>query len=327
MFPVAEVKRRERRKNPPAPFTTSTLQQEAAKKLGFGSKRTMRIAQDLYEGIELGAEGAVGLITYMRTDSTRVSEDAATAARTYLRTLFGKEYLAAGAAAVRRAARQNAQDAHEGVRPTDPTRRPEHVQKYLTRRPVQALPARLAALHGVADGAGRVRHDDHRLRPRGRRRSRTATLFRSTGSIMKFQGFLALYREAREEGDHKALEDEQALPVLEQGEDVPVQRSRRRSTSPSRRRASPRRAREGAGAPGHRPPVDVRVIISTLADRRYVPLEQRRFFPTPLGETVEKVMVKKFPDIFNVRLHLGDGGGARPGRGRRAALAHGAQDF
>ncbi len=109
---MTDLKRRERRKNPQAPFTTSTLQQEAAKKLGFGSKRTMRLAQDLYEGVELGDEGAVGLITYMRTDSTRVSESAATHARDHLRTLFGADYLADGPR-LYGDTKKNAQDAHE----------------------------------------------------------------------------------------------------------------------------------------------------------------------------------------------------------------------
>src|SRR5881398_2592232 len=130
-FDVTEVKRRERRKNPSAPFTTSTLQQEAAKKLAFGSKRTMRVAQDLYEGIDIGAEGAVGLITYMRTDSTRVAESAATQAQDYLRVLFGAEFLAKGIQLYGDSKNANTQDAHEGVRPTDPTRRPEHLKRYL----------------------------------------------------------------------------------------------------------------------------------------------------------------------------------------------------
>src|SRR3954464_2216790 len=131
-FGVTDVKRRERRKNPSAPFTTSTLQQEAAKKLSFGSKRTMRIAQDLYEGIDIGPEGAVGLITYMRTDSTRVAESAATQAQDYLRVLFGAEYLAKGLQLYGGAKAQKTQDAHESVRPTDPTRRPDDIRKYLS---------------------------------------------------------------------------------------------------------------------------------------------------------------------------------------------------
>src|SRR4029079_15488913 len=112
-FPVTDVRRRERRKNSAAPFTTSTMQQEGAKKLGFGSKRTMRVAQDLYEGIELGPEGAVGLITYMRTDSTRVAESSALQARDVLTGLFCKDHLAAGPQLYGKAQQANAQDAHE----------------------------------------------------------------------------------------------------------------------------------------------------------------------------------------------------------------------
>src|SRR5205823_4823290 len=127
-FTVTEVKRRERRKNPAPPFTTSTLQQDAAKKLGFGSKRTMRLAQDLYEGIEIGPEGAVGLITYMRTDSTRVSPTAAEHARDYLKMLFGDDFVAKTIQLYGDGKSKNAQEAHEAIRTTDPTRRPEHIQ-------------------------------------------------------------------------------------------------------------------------------------------------------------------------------------------------------
>jgi len=130
-FQVTEVKRRERRKNPAAPFTTSTLQQDAAKKLGFGSKRTMRLAQDLYEGMEVGDEGAVGLITYMRTDSTRVAASAAMQARDYIKMMYGQQYLPDGPRLYTDGKTKNAQDAHESIRPTDPTRRPEHIRKYL----------------------------------------------------------------------------------------------------------------------------------------------------------------------------------------------------
>src|SRR6202048_312074 len=130
-FQVTEVKRRERRKNPGAPFTTSTLQQDAAKKLSFGSKRTMRLAQDLYEGIEIGEEGAVGLITYMRTDSTRVAPSAADQARDYIKLMYGQQYLPDAPRLYTDGKAKNAQDAHESIRPTDPTRRPEHIRKYL----------------------------------------------------------------------------------------------------------------------------------------------------------------------------------------------------
>jgi len=292
-FPVTEVKRRERRKNPAAPFTTSTLQQEAAKKLGFGSKRTMRLAQDLYEGIELGNEGAVGLITYMRTDSTRVAESAALQAREYLRVLFGQEFLAAGPQLYGDSKKANTQDAHEGVRPTDPSRRPEDVKRYLSAdqfKLYQLVWQRFMASQ-MAPAVFDTTTVDFDL---GR------YLFRSTGSIIKFQGFLALYREAREEGEHRALEDEQALPSMEQGEEVPVRdvTPNQHFTEPPPRFSEASLVKElerlGIGRPS-----TYASIISVLVDRRYVNLEQRRFFPTELGETVEKVMVKQFPDVFN----------------------------
>ncbi len=309
-FPVTDVKRRERRKNPAAPFTTSTLQQEAAKKLSFGSKRTMRVAQDLYEGIEIGPEGAVGLITYMRTDSTRVAESAATQAQDYLRTLFGKEFVAHGLQLYGKSNAANTQDAHEGVRPTDPSRRPDAVKRYL--KDDQFKLYELIWKRFMASQMTPAVFDtttlDYELTPEnapnggtGAARVTAVYLFRSTGSVIKFQGFLALYKEAREEGDSKALEDEQALPVVEQGERIPVV-----SITPSQHFTEPpprfseaslvkELERLGIGRPS-----TYASIISVLADRRYVLLEQRRFFPTSLGESVEKVMVKQFPDIFNV---------------------------
>jgi DNA topoisomerase-1 len=296
-FEVTEVKRRERRKNPAAPFTTSTLQQEAAKKLGFGSKRTMRLAQDLYEGIDVGVDGATGLITYMRTDSTRVSEDAANAARETLRAQFGDPFLAAQPQ-LYPSGKANAQDAHEGVRPTDPARRPEAIQKYLTAdqfKLYQLIWQRFMASQ-MAPAVFDTTTVDFDIPTQGR-----SYLFRATGSVVKFQGFLALYREAREEGEAKALEDEQALPFLEQGERVPVKAitPTQHFTEPPPRFSEASLVKElerlGIGRPS-----TYASIISVLAERRYVLLEQRRFFPTPLGETVEKVMVKKFPDLFDV---------------------------
>lgn len=300
-FVVTDVKRRERRKNPSAPFTTSTLQQEAAKKLGFGSKRTMRLAQDLYEGMDVGIDGATGLITYMRTDSTRVSEDAANAARETLRAQFGNDFLAS-APQLYPSGKANAQDAHEGVRPTDPARRPELVQKYLTAdqfRLYQLIWQRFMAsqMAPAVFDTTTVDFDIPVSAPTGERRY----LFRATGSVVKFQGFLALYREAREEGEAKALEDEQALPVLEVDERVPVKAitPTQHFTEPPPRFSEASLVKELERLSIGRPSTYAS-IISVLAERRYVSLEQRRFFPTPLGETVEKVMVKKFPDVFNV---------------------------
>jgi DNA topoisomerase-1 len=294
VFEVTEVKRRERRKNPSAPYTTSTLQQEAAKKLGFGSKRTMRLAQDLYEGVELGDEGAGGLITYMRTDSTRVSEAAAIAARDYLRTLFGEPYLAPGPQLYGDDKAKNAQEAHEAVRPTDPTRRPDAVQRYLSAdqfKLYQLIWQRFMASQ-MAPAVFDTTTVDFDL---------GTYLFRSTGSVIKFAGFLSLYRETREEGDGRTLEDEQALPVLERGYRVPVWAitPTQHFTEPPPRFSEASLVKElerlGIGRPS-----TYASIISTLVDRRYAQLEQRRFFPSALGESVEKVMIRQFPDVFNV---------------------------
>ncbi len=298
-FSATDVKRKEKRKNTAAPFKTSTLQQEAAKKLGFGSKRTMRLAQDLYEGIDLGGEeGTVGLITYMRTDSTRVSEVAALAAREWLRQEYGAAYLAetpqlypSGSA--------NAQDAHEGVRPTDPTRRPdERLSRKLTVDQFKLY--ELIWKRFMASQMSAAVFDttavDFEVPAGGR-----LYLFRATGSVVKFEGFLKLYREAREDGDGKALEDEQALPFIDTGESIPVKsiNPTQHFTAPPPRFSEASLVKElerlGIGRPS-----TYASIISVLAERRYVELQQRRFFPTPMGETVEKVMVKKFPDVFNV---------------------------
>ena len=294
-FVVSDVKRRERRKNPSAPFTTSTLQQEAAKKLGFGSKRTMRVAQDLYEGIEVGSEGAVGLITYMRTDSTRVAGSAAEAARELIAGQFGEDYLADGVRLYGESKKRSTQDAHEGIRPTDPARRPEALQRYLSVDQFKLY--QLIWQRFVASQMAPAIFD-------------TTTIdfevgkyqFRATGSIIKFRGFLALYRETREEGEGKALEDEQALPAVQVGERVPV-----RTVTPSQHFTEPpprfseaslvkELERLGIGRPS-----TYASIISVLTERHYALLEQRRFTPTALGETVERVMVKQFPDVFNVK--------------------------
>jgi DNA topoisomerase-1 len=304
VFPVSNIKKRERRKNPSPPFTTSTLQQEAAKKLGFGSKRTMRLAQQLYEGIELGSEGAVGLITYMRTDSTRVAEVAAAQARDLVRREFGQDYLASEPrlyGADKRAA--NTQDAHEAIRPSDPSRRPEDLKRYLKDehfKLYQLIWQRFMASQMASAVFDTTTLDFMLTQDKGVGVGERFH-FRSTGSIIKFPGFLALYREAREEGEGRALEDEQALPEVSLGEFVPMREllPAQHFTEPPPRYSEASLVKElerlGIGRPS-----TYAQIISTLTDRRYVELLQRRFFPTELGDSVEKVMVKQFPDIFNV---------------------------
>jgi DNA topoisomerase-1 len=298
-FDVTDIKRRERRKNPAEPFKTSTLQQEAAKKLGFGSKRTMRLAQNLYEGIELGkAEGSVGLITYMRTDSTRVAESAVTTAREFLKNAYSEEFLAKSPMYYGAAGDSNAQDAHEGIRPTDPTRAPDTVQKYLT--PEQFKLYQLIWQRFMASQMAPAVFDTTTV-DFDMKGAKHQYLFRATGSVIKFSGFLSLYKETREEGDSKALEDEQALPAIEEGEKVPVSEVKptQHFTEPPPRFSEASLVKElerlGIGRPS-----TYASIISTLTERHYAELEQRRFFPTSLGESVEKVMVKQFPNEFNV---------------------------
>ena len=304
-FGITEVKRRERRKNSSPPFTTSTLQQEAAKKLGFGSKRTMRLAQDLYEGVDIGPEGAVGLITYMRTDSTRVSETSAGQARDYVRLMYGEEYQSASIQLYGDGKSKNTQDAHEAIRPTDPTRRPEHIAKYL--KPDQLKLYQLIWQRFIASQMAPARFDtttvDFDLAAQESGPS-LPYLFRSTGSVMKFDGYQKVYRETREQGDGhgKALEEEQPLPQMSAGEHIPVKRvtPSQHFTEPPPRYSEASLVKElerlGIGRPS-----TYASIISTLVDRRYAQLEQRRFFPTELGDQVERVMVKSFPDIFNVQ--------------------------
>ncbi len=298
-FDVTDIKRRERRKNPAEPFKTSTLQQEAAKKLGFGSKRTMRLAQNLYEGIELGkAEGSVGLITYMRTDSTRVAESAVATAREFLKGVYSEEFLAKSPMYYGAAGDANAQDAHEGIRPTDPTRAPDTVQKFLT--PEQFKLYQLIWQRFMASQMAPAVFDTTTV-DFDMKGAKHQYLFRATGSVIKFSGFLSLYKETREEGDSKALEDEQALPAIEAGEKVPVTEVKptQHFTEPPPRFSEASLVKElerlGIGRPS-----TYASIISTLTERHYAELEQRRFFPTSLGESVEKVMVKQFPDEFNV---------------------------
>ena len=293
-FVVSSVEKKQRRKKPAAPFTTSTLQQEAAKKLGFSSRRTMRAAQDLYEGIEIGEDGPTGLITYMRTDSVRVSEAAIASVRDFIGRQYDKRYLpdAPNAYSTRKAAR--AQDAHEAVRPTDVLRRPEHVQRYL--EPDQYRLYQLIWQRFVASQMTPAVYDmtivDFDL---GR------YLFRATGSVLIFDGYHVLYSEGREVEEGKSVEDLPPIPPLSQGDQVEVREitPSQHFTEPPPRYSEASLVKElerlGIGRPS-----TYSAIISTLTAREYVRVDQRRFFPTELGEMVETMMVRNFPDIFNV---------------------------
>ncbi len=293
-FVVTKVEKRNRRKNPGAPFTTSTLQQEAAKKLGFSSRRTMRAAQDLYEGIDVGEDGAVGLITYMRTDSVRVSDAAVASVREFIGKNYKKPYLpdTPNAYSTRKNAR--VQDAHEAIRPTDVRRRPEQVQRYL--EPDQFRLYQLIWQRFVASQMTPAVYDmtivDFDL---------GEYLFRATGSVLVFDGYHVLYTEGREKEEGKTMDDLPPIPPLAQGDRVEVREitPSQHFTEPPPRYSEASLVKElerlGIGRPS-----TYSAIISTLSAREYVKVEQRRFFPTELGELVEKIMVARFPEIFNV---------------------------
>jgi DNA topoisomerase-1 len=296
-FRAASVRRRQRSKNPPPPFTTSTLQQEASKRLGFSARRTMRVAQKLYEGVELG-DGAAGLITYMRTDSTRVAGSAADSARRYLEDRFGRKYLPGSPRLWSGRQQKGAQEAHEAIRPTDPRRTPDAMKRIL-----DADGRRLYELIWLRFMAGQMRpaiYDtttiDFDLEGGGRRYR-----FRATGSVMKFDGFTRLYQVATEDGDHRVLDDLAPLPHMEPDQTADVQsiESNQHFTQPPPRytEASLVKAleRRGIGRPS-----TYAQIISTIRHRKYVEMNRRRFAPTPLGETVATVLIRLFPDLFDV---------------------------
>jgi len=299
-FQVSNVKRRERRKNPFPPFTTSTLQQEAAKRLRFSARRTMRTAQRLYEGVEAGKRGSVGLITYMRTDSTRVAASAVAQARDWIEGQMGKAFLASSPRLFQGKQQKGAQDAHEAIRPTDAGFHPSEAREFLG--PDEARLYELIWLRFVASQMAPAVYDTTTVDFDLTGASQKRYLFRATGSVVKFPGFTRLYLDTTEKGDHKRLDDLEPLPELEKGDVsrlVELQPNQHYTQPPPRfSEASLVRELEklGIGRPS-----TYAQIISTIQDRGYVDVEKGRFLPTPLGDTVAKLLVRVFPDIFDVK--------------------------
>ncbi len=298
-FQVSEVKRRERRKNPFPPFTTSTLQQEASKRLRFGARRTMRTAQRLYEGVELGTRGSVGLITYMRTDSTRVAASAVSQARDWIEGQMGKSYLAPSPRLFGGKQQKGAQEAHEAIRPTDALLHPGDAQEFLGEDEAQLY--ELIWLRFIASQMAAAVYDTTTVDFDQRGKGEQRYLFRASGSVVKFPGFTKLYLETTERGDHKRLDDLEPLPVLAEGDvsNLRELQPNQHFTQPPPRFSEASLVREleklGIGRPS-----TYAQIISTIQDRGYVEVEKRRFFPTPLGDTVAKLLVRVFPNIFDV---------------------------
>ncbi|WP_096199351.1 type I DNA topoisomerase [Bacillus sp. FJAT-45350] len=288
-FIVESVKKKERKRNPVAPFTTSSLQQEAARKLNFRAKKTMMIAQQLYEGIDIGKEGTVGLITYMRTDSTRISDTAKEETKSYIEENYGKEYTRQGTRVVKQD--KKSQDAHEAIRPTSVYYDPKTIKSYLSRdqlRLYKLIWERLVASEMAPAIMDTMTVDINN----------EGVIFRATGSKVKFAGFMKVYIEGNDDGKK---EEDRLLPNLEEGNKV-IQNSiepNQHFTQPPPRYTEARLVKTmeeiGIGRPSTYAPT-----LDTIQRRGYVALEEKRFVPTELGEIVLELIVEFFPEILDV---------------------------
>src|SRR5512138_2136039 len=298
VYTVTKVKRGERRRKPSAPFTTSTLQQEASRKLGFTAKRTMALAQGLYEGQDVGTGGSTGLITYMRTDSTSVSSLAQQEAREYISNKYGKDYLPSEAVQYKTRS-ANAQEAHEAIRPTSVMREPEQVKQYL--EPAMYKLYRLIWQRFVASQMEAAVYNTLQVEVIGKTNEHEY-LLRASGSDVKFAGFLVVYEEAKNE-DVKGEEDEENVRIpagIAEGQKQELIRliPEQHFTQPPPRysEASLVQALEedGIGRPSTYAPT-----ISTIQQRGYVVREEKRLIPTEIGMQVNDLMTQYFPDIVD----------------------------
>ena len=292
LFILEKITKSERKRNPTPPFITSKLQQEAARKLGFTARKTMALAQQLYEGVELGEAGLVGLITYMRTDSPRVSDTALESVRSYIAEKYGKEYLPAEPNQYK--SKRGAQEAHEAVRPTSLSHPPETVEQYLEKDAFRLYD--LIWKRFVASQMNPALFDQ------------TAFdiiagpyLFRATGQIMKFPGFIAVYMEGVDEEQAKDEEENPTLPALSEGEKLILQGldPNQHFTQPPPRFTEASLVKEleecGIGRPS-----TYAAILSTIQDKEYVKKNEGRFWPTELGKLVNDLLVGSFPEIMDI---------------------------
>lgn len=288
-FTVDSVTKKERRRNPALPFTTSSLQQEAARKLNFRAKKTMMLAQQLYEGIDLGAEGTVGLITYMRTDSTRVSDLAQNEAVEYIKSTFGDAYLQTEKRKEKK--QTNAQDAHEAIRPTSTVREPSSLKEFLGRDQLRLY--KLIWERFVASQMASAVMDTMSVDLKN-----GDVTFRATGSKIKFPGFMKVYVEGT---DDQTEEREKMLPDLVSKDKVLKKdiEPKQHFTQPPPRYTEARLVKTleelGIGRPSTYAPT-----LDTIQKRGYVALDNKRFVPTELGEIVTELIWEFFPEILNV---------------------------
>ena len=300
-YVVESVKKKETQRRPSAPFITSTLQQEASRKLNFGGRKAMMIAQQLYEGVDLGAEGSTGLITYMRTDSVNIASIAQQEVREVIAARYGKEYVPAAPPKYSTKALR-AQEAHEAIRPTSAARDPESIKQYLSSDQYRLY--RLIWQRFVASQMANAIFDQTTVDVGAGRRLSAAQrpyTFRATGSVIKFKGFIAVYREDHDEGDGEDEMDKEALPLLNEGELLDLLKlwPDQHFTQPPPRYSEATLVKtleeQGIGRPSTYAP-----IISTIQERGYVVLEKKLFSPTELGIAVNDLLVEHFPKIVDV---------------------------
>jgi DNA topoisomerase-1 len=296
VYSISKIKRGERRKKPPAPFTTSTLQQEASRRLGFTARRTMSLAQQLYEGIDVGNGGLVGLITYMRTDSTNVSQQAQNEASKFISQSYGQNFLPSKPPVYKKKSR-GAQEAHEAIRPTSVLRNPNGIKEKLTRD--QHRLYRLIWQRFVASQMAAAVYDTISVEVTGR--AKHEYLLRASGSSIRFQGFLRVYEEAI---DEDAAPEEKLVKIPPSVEEGQIQQllqliPEQHFTQPPPRYSEASLVRtleeNGIGRPSTYAP-----ILGTIQQRGYVYRENKRLFPTETGILVNDLLVEHFPDVIQV---------------------------
>lgn len=297
-FVVGEVKEKERLRNPSPPFITSSLQQEAARKLNFRASKTMQIAQQLYEGVDIGKEGTVGLITYMRTDSTRISPIAQEEAKQYITEKYGDKFMPE-TPRVYAKKNANAQDAHEAIRPTSVLRDPDHVKPFLSRDQLRLY--KLIWERFVASQMASAVLDTMTVDL-----TNGPIVFRANGSKLKFAGFMKVYVEGNDDG---TTDEDKLLPALAAGDSVKTANidPKQHFTQPPPRYTEARLVRAleelGIGRPSTYAPT-----LETIQKRYYVAIEDKKFVPTELGELVIQLMEEFFPEILDVEFtaHMED---------------------
>jgi DNA topoisomerase I len=293
---VRSVEKKERKRNAAAPFTTSKLQQDSARKLRFSVKRTMMLAQRLYEGVELGDEGLVGLITYMRTDSTRVSNEALAEVREYIPSHFGKEYLPE-TANFYKSKQKGAQEAHEAIRPTSVMRHPDEIKQYLKEDEFKVY--KLIWQRFVASQMNPAIFDQTTV-DIDASKGNESYRFRVTGSVMKFDGFLKVYEESKEGKDEEDEALKHKLPALNEGQKLTLKelKPEQHFTEPPPRYNEASLVKEleerGIGRPS-----TYATILGTIQERQYVTKVGGKFVPTEIGLVVTDLLVENFKDIFD----------------------------